>query len=92
MAAEVVSRGLRCSLQHVLLFCSADLSTEEFLRFRRALLGELGFGGSTEAQLGIMFVLLLADLVKEKVSLMPVLKAKEKSGLKAKENLCIFQN
>ena len=60
---------------------------EEFLYFKitRVLLGELGFGGSTEAQLGIMFVLLLADLVEEKVSLMLVLKAKEKPVLKAKK-------
>lgn len=56
------------------------------------MLGELGFGGSTGAQLGVTFVLLLADLVEEKVSLMLVLKTKEKSVLKAKENLCILQN
>lgn len=67
---------------------------EKFLCFKitRALLGELGFGGSTEAQIGITFVLLLAGLVEEKVSLMLVLKAKEKCVLKAKENLHILQN
>lgn len=57
----------------------------------RALRGELGFTGSTKAQLGITLVLLLADLVEEKVSLRLVLKAKEKSVLKAEVNLHILQ-
>lgn len=56
------------------------------------MLGELGFGGNTEAQIGITFVLLLAGLVEEKVSLMLVLKAKEKCVLKANEKLHILQN
>lgn len=57
----------------------------------RALLGEMGFVGSTETQLRITFVLQLEDLV-ERVALMFVLKAKEGSVLKAKENLYILQN
>lgn len=95
--AGIVSRGLHCCLQHVFLFCSAQLSIEEFLCCRimgehcwRE--GELGFGGNAEAQLGVAFVLLLTGLVEEKLSLMLVLKAKEKSVLKAKKNLHVLQN
>lgn len=95
--ARIISRSLHCCLQHVLLFCSAQLSMEEFLCFRimgehcwRE--GELRFRGSTEAQLGVAIVLLLTGLVEDKVSLMLVLKAKEKSVLKAKENLHVLQN
>lgn len=51
------------------------------------MLGELEFGGSAEALLAIVFVLSLADLAEEEVSLMFVLKAKESCALKAKENL-----
>lgn len=41
------------------------------------LLGELEFGGSAEEQLVIMFMLLLGDLVEEKIRLMLVPKAKK---------------
>lgn len=55
----------------------------------RTLLGELEFGGSAEALLAIVFVLSLADLAEEEVSLMFVLKAKESCALKAKEDLTL---